>query len=196
MIEMNAIRVLALLGCLVAGPLVAQPELKHAPELLQPGPMRIDVVKDGLYLIRGPFLPCTPNGCRPNGPDDGLYHEPGDVALRVTSQGLILVDDKFANHVPNILELVRTVSDLPIRYVLNTHHHGDHASGNAPLRALGIDVVGHRTSARTFYASSNRASPTSRLRTKPRCSRAASRCSCCISAAATRAATRSFTSRI
>jgi cyclase len=35
------------------------------------------------------------------------------------------------------------VSDLPIRYVLNTHHHGDHASGNAPLRAMGIDVVGH-----------------------------------------------------
>ena len=47
------------------------------------------------------------------------------------------------NHVPNILELVHTVSDLPIRYVLNTRHHGDHASGNAPLRAMGIDVVGH-----------------------------------------------------
>ena len=134
---------LGLFCCLSASPLVAQPELKHAPELLQPGPMRIDVVKDGLYLIRGPFLPCTPNGCRPNGPDDGLYHEPGDVALRVTSQGLSLIDDKFVNHVPNILELVRTVSDLPIRYVLNTHHHGDHASGNEPLRAMGIDVVGH-----------------------------------------------------
>ena len=141
--SMTVAGTLGLFSCLAASPLVAQPELKHAPELLQPGPMRIDVVKDGLYLIRGPFLPCTPNGCRPNGPDDGLYHEPGDVALRVTSQGLILVDDKFANHVPNILELVRTVSDLPIRYVLNTHHHGDHASGNAPLRALGINVVGH-----------------------------------------------------
>lgn len=133
---------LALL-CLVAGPLAAQSGLKHEPEVLQPGPMRIEQIKDGLYLIRGPFLPCTPNGCRPNGPDDGLYHEPGDVALRVTSQGLILVDDKFTNHVPNILELVRTVSDLPIRYVLNTHHHGDHVSGNAPLREMGLNVVGH-----------------------------------------------------
>jgi len=133
---------LALLCCLAAGPLAAQPALKHVPEVLEEGPMRIDRVKDGLYLIRGPFLPCTPNGCRPNGPDDGLYHEAGDVALRVTSRGLILVDDKFANHVPNILELVRTVSDLPIQYVLNTHHHGDHASGNAVLRAMGIDIVG------------------------------------------------------
>jgi glyoxylase-like metal-dependent hydrolase (beta-lactamase superfamily II) len=134
---------LALLCCLAAGPLAAQPALKHVPEVLEAGPMRIDRVKDGLYLIRGPFLPCTPNGCRPNGPDDGLYHEAGDVALRVTSRGLILVDDKFVNHVPDILELVRTVSELPIHYVLNTHHHGDHASGNAPLRAMGIDVVGH-----------------------------------------------------
>lgn len=133
---------LALLCCFATGPLAAQPGLKHVPEVLEAGPMRIDRVKDGLYLIRGPFLPCTPNGCRPNGPDDGLYHEAGDVALRVTSQGLVLVDDKFANHVPNILELVRTVSDLPIRYVLNTHHHGDHASGNAALRAMGIDIVG------------------------------------------------------
>lgn len=129
--------------CLATGSVRAQPTLKQVPEVLQAGPMRIDRVKEGLYLIRGPFLPCTPNGCRPNGPDDGLYHEAGDVALRVTPQGLILIDDKFVNHVPNILELVRTVSDAPIRYVLNTHHHGDHASGNAPLRAMGLDVVGH-----------------------------------------------------
>ena len=134
---------LALLGCLAASAASAQSALKQVSEVLEPGPMRIDRVKEGLYLIRGPFLPCAPNGCRPNGPDDGLYHEAGDVALRVTPQGLILIDDKFVNHVPNILELVRTVSALPIRYVLNTHHHGDHASGNAPLRAMGLDVVGH-----------------------------------------------------
>jgi glyoxylase-like metal-dependent hydrolase (beta-lactamase superfamily II) len=130
--------------CWLAGvPLAAQPDLKHVPEVLTPGPMRIELVKDGLYLIRGPFLPCTPNGCRPNGPDDGLYHEPGDVALRVTRDGLILVDDKFPNHVQNVMALVRTVSDLPIRYVVNSHHHGDHVSGNALLRGMGADIVGH-----------------------------------------------------
>jgi glyoxylase-like metal-dependent hydrolase (beta-lactamase superfamily II) len=134
---------LGVLCYFAAGMLAAQPTLKQVPEVLQAGPMRIDLVKDGLYVIRGPFLPCTPNGCRPNGPDDGLYHEAGDVALRVTSAGLILVDDKFTNHVPNIMDLVRTVSALPVRHVLNTHHHGDHASGNATLRAMGIDVIGH-----------------------------------------------------
>ena len=137
-------RALGLLGYFAAGVLAAQPALKHVPEVLEAGPMRIEQVKGGLYVIRGPFLPCTPNGCRPNGPDDGLYHESGDVALRVTSQGLILVDDKFPNHVQGIMELVRTVSALPVRHVLNTHHHGDHASGNAPLRAMGIDVIAHK----------------------------------------------------
>jgi glyoxylase-like metal-dependent hydrolase (beta-lactamase superfamily II) len=131
------------LGLLAAGALSAQPALEHVPEVLEAGPMRIEQVKEGLYLIRGPFLPCTPNGCRPNGPDDGLYHESGDVALRVTGKGLILVDDKFPNHVQGIMEQVRTVSSLPVRYVLNTHHHADHTSGNAVIRQMGIDVIGH-----------------------------------------------------
>lgn len=106
--------------------------------------MQIEQVRDGLYLIRGPFLPCAPNGCTPGGNEDGLYHESGDVALRVTPEGLILVDDKFPNHVEGILENVRSVTPLPIRYVLNTHHHGDHVSGNVILRQMGIDVIGHR----------------------------------------------------
>lgn len=142
--KLAVVRALGLLCYLAAGALAAQPALKQVPEVLQAGPMRIELVKEGLYVIRGPFLPCAPNGCRPNGSDDGLYHESGDVALRVTSQGLILVDDKFPNHVPGIMEQVRTVSALPVRHVLNTHHHGDHASGNATIRAMGIDVIAHK----------------------------------------------------
>lgn len=122
----------------------AQPPLKHVPEVLEPGPMRIDQVKEGLYVIRGPFLPCAPNGCTPGGNEDGLYHEAGDVALRVTPEGLILVDDKFPNHVEGIMENVHAVSSLPVRYVLNTHHHGDHVSGNVIVRQMGIDVIGHK----------------------------------------------------
>lgn len=120
----------------------AQP-LEHVPEVLEAGPMRIEPVAAGLYVIRGPFLPCTPNGCRPGGPDDGLIHESGDVALRVTPEGLILVDDKFPNHVEDIMRSVRSVSDLPVRYVLNTHHHADHVSGNVIVRQMGIDVIAH-----------------------------------------------------
>jgi len=106
--------------------------------------MRTERVKDGLYVIRGPFLPCGTRGCRPNGPDDGLIHEPGDVALRVTPEGLILIDDKYPENVADILAQVKGVSSMPVKYLLNTHHHGDHASGNVNIRRLGIDIIAHK----------------------------------------------------
>ncbi len=124
--------------------------LRQEVEVLEAGPTRIEQVKDGLYVIRGPFLPCTTRGCRPGGPDDGLIHEPGDVAVRMTPEGLILIDDKYPENVNDVLTLIRGVTSLPVRYVLNSHHHGDHVSGNATLRALGIDVIGHRNIRENF----------------------------------------------
>ncbi|MBL8290816.1 MAG: MBL fold metallo-hydrolase [Bryobacterales bacterium] len=58
----------------------------------------------------------------------------GNVAVYTTNAGLILVDDKFERNVPEILEKVKTISDKPIRYVLNTHQHGDHTGGNAMIK--------------------------------------------------------------
>src|SRR5687767_14778021 len=87
-----------------------QAGLRMTTETLVQGPMRIDKVKDGLYVVRGPFLPCAPRGCTPNGTDDGLIHEAGDVAVRVTLEGVILVDDKFPEHVATVLDLVRTIT--------------------------------------------------------------------------------------
>lgn len=138
------VRVLAALGLVAAAALTQQYPLKQDTEKLARGAVRIDKVKEGLYVIRGPFVPCTTHGCRPNGPDDGLIHEPGDVALRVTPEGLILIDDKYASDVPEVLAKVKSVSSLPIKYLLNTHHHGDHASGNAIIRQMGIDIIAHK----------------------------------------------------
>jgi glyoxylase-like metal-dependent hydrolase (beta-lactamase superfamily II) len=125
-------------------------ELRMRTERLVEGPMRIDKVRDGLYVVRGPFLPCAPRGCTPGVTNDGLIHEAGDVAARVTSEGVILVDNKFPEHVTDVLALVRTVTPLPIVYVLNSHHHGDHASGNVRFRELGINVVAHRNIRENF----------------------------------------------
>ncbi len=127
-----------------------QSPLKQDLEILVRGPARIDKVKDGLYVVRGPFVPCGTRGCRPGGADDGLIHEAGDVAVRVTPAGLILVDDKYPEFVPEVLARVRDVSTLPVKYLLNSHHHGDHASGNAPIREMGIDIIGHRNIRENF----------------------------------------------
>jgi cyclase len=119
--------------------------LRQDLERLVAGPMRTEKVRDGLYVIRGPFVPCSTRGCRPNGSDDGLIHEPGDVAVRVTPAGLIVVDDKYPENVADVLTQVKTISTLPVRYLLNSHHHGDHVSGNANMRdQLGIDIIGHK----------------------------------------------------
>ncbi len=104
-------------------------------------PMQLEKVKDGLFVIRGPFNPCAPNGCGGAYGDDGLLHEAGDVAVRVTSEGLILVDDKFQNNVSEILEHVKSVSALPVKYLLNTHHHTDHAGGDAVIYFPDLKVI-------------------------------------------------------
>ena len=118
--------------------------LRQQTEVLTRGPMRVEKVKDGLYVVRGPFVPCGPRGCSPNAADDGLIHEPGDVAVRVTPAGVILVDDKFTENVADVMTTMKTVTSQPVKYLLNTHHHADHASGNSVIREMGIDIIAHK----------------------------------------------------
>ena len=123
---------------------IGQQTVKQNLEILKEGPIRADKVKEGLFVIRGPFLPCM-TGCRPGQTGDGLIHESGDVAVRVTPAGLIVVDDKFASQAAEVLAQVKMVSPLPIKYLLNSHHHGDHASGNQYMRdTLGMDIIAHK----------------------------------------------------
>ena len=83
--------------------------------------------KNGLYVIPGY--------------DGGVTG--GNVAVRVTNDGVILVDNKFPHSFAMITSEVRKVTALPIRYVLDTHHHGDHAGSNADFMAV-AEVISHR----------------------------------------------------
>ena len=107
-------------------------------------PMRADEVKPGLFVIRGPFDPCAPGGCNGRNVDDGLLHEPGDVAVRVTSEGAIVVDDKFVQNVPDVMANIKRVTSQPIKYLLNSHHHSDHIGGNGAVMDLGIEIIAHK----------------------------------------------------
>jgi cyclase len=68
----------------------------------------------------------------------------GNVAVYTTPEGVILVDDKFDQHVPQILAKVKAITDQPVRYVLNTHHHGDHTGGNQKLLAQNAEILIHK----------------------------------------------------
>lgn len=110
-------------------------------------PMTVEKIKEGLYVIRGPFSVCGPQGCRGPSPKalaDGLLHEAGDVAVRVTPDGVILVDDKFPWQVEELLEKVKSITARPIKYVLNSHYHQDHTGANAAMLEHGFEVIAQR----------------------------------------------------
>jgi glyoxylase-like metal-dependent hydrolase (beta-lactamase superfamily II) len=55
----------------------------------------------------------------------------GNVAVYVTSEGVILVDDKYDQNHDDIVAQVKSVTSQPIKYILSTHYHADHSGGNA-----------------------------------------------------------------
>lgn len=54
----------------------------------------------------------------------------GNIGVSVGDDGIVLVDDQFEPLVPKIEAALKGVSDKPVRFVINTHFHGDHTHGN------------------------------------------------------------------
>jgi cyclase len=67
----------------------------------------------------------------------------GNMAVSIGPDGVLLVDDQFAPLTDRIVAAIRELSDGPIRFVINTHVHGDHTGGNANLAALGATIAAH-----------------------------------------------------
>jgi cyclase len=66
----------------------------------------------------------------------------GNITVQVGNDGVFLVDTQFAPLSEKIVAAIRAISDKPIRYIVNTHHHGDHTGGNENLRLAGSTVSG------------------------------------------------------
>ncbi|HYA18675.1 MAG TPA: MBL fold metallo-hydrolase [Bryobacteraceae bacterium] len=112
----TSLLLLALAVILSAGAWMARTQAPQAPA----APLTIEKVKDNLYAIIG----------------DG-----GNVAVYVTDEGLIVVDDKFERDYAEIMAKIRSVTDKPVRYVLNTHQHGDHTGGNQKMLDAGVEIL-------------------------------------------------------
>jgi glyoxylase-like metal-dependent hydrolase (beta-lactamase superfamily II) len=54
----------------------------------------------------------------------------GNIGVSVGDDGIVIVDDQFAPLAPKIKEALHGITDKPIKFVLNTHYHGDHTGGN------------------------------------------------------------------
>jgi len=67
----------------------------------------------------------------------------GNVGVLVGDDGVVLIDDQFAPMTSRITDAVAELSDQPVRYVFNTHWHGDHTGGNRNFGKLGPVIVAH-----------------------------------------------------
>jgi len=67
----------------------------------------------------------------------------GNIGLVVGERGAFLVDDQYAPLTERIQAAVSEITDRPIRFVLNTHWHGDHTGGNENLADDGALVIAH-----------------------------------------------------
>src|SRR5436190_6352889 len=83
--------------------------------------IEVDKLKDNLYVLRG-------GG--------------GNSAVFITADGVVVVDTKNPGWGQPLLDKIKTVTDKPIRMIINTHTHGDHVSGNVEFPAM-IEVVTH-----------------------------------------------------
>src|SRR3984893_19057829 len=63
-----------------------------------------------------------------------LYGRGGNIGFFVGPDAVLVVDSQFKDIAPGIVEQIKKVSDKPIKFLLNTHHHGDHVGGNANVR--------------------------------------------------------------
>jgi cyclase len=90
-----------------------QDTAKQAPQLM------IHKIQNDLYWIEG----------------DG-----GNVAVYVTGDGVILVDDKYVADYDQIVANVKSVTNQPIKYILSTHHHADHSGGNTKFAST-VEII-------------------------------------------------------
>jgi cyclase len=85
-----------------------------------PPALTIEKTKDDLYTIIG----------------DG-----GNVAVLVTNEGVLLIDDKYEQDHDQIIAKVKSVTSQPIKYVINTHYHADHSGGNGKMVPGGVEII-------------------------------------------------------
>jgi glyoxylase-like metal-dependent hydrolase (beta-lactamase superfamily II) len=87
-------------------------------------PAKLDLVKikEDLYVIHNEIVP-------------------GNSTVLITNDGVLLVDDKFEIDHNGIMEQLKKVTNKPIKYVVNTHHHADHSGGNAKMQDMSAVIV-------------------------------------------------------
>ena len=106
--------VLGVLGLLaLAGPAIAQQDFSKVE-------IKVNKVADGIYMLEG---------------------QGGNMGLSVGEDATFLIDDQFAPLSDKIKAAIATVADKPVKFLMNTHWHGDHVGGNENFGKSGAIII-------------------------------------------------------
>jgi glyoxylase-like metal-dependent hydrolase (beta-lactamase superfamily II) len=72
-----------------------------------------------------------------------LFGSGGNIGLAIGEENAYLIDDQFSPLSDKILAHVKTITNKPVKWVLNTHWHGDHTGGNENLANQGAIIIAH-----------------------------------------------------
>ncbi len=77
----------------------------------------------------------------------GIFTEKGGtIAWMINKGGIVVVDAEFPEQATHLITELEKRSDLPFEWLINTHHHGDHTSGNISFKGIAKKVAAHANS--------------------------------------------------
>lgn len=79
-----------------------------------------------------------------------LYGRGGNVAFFIGPDAVVVVDAEFPDLGPGVVQKIKSVTDKPIRYLIDTHHHIDHAGGNEYFLPLAVIIAHDNVRKRVF----------------------------------------------
>ena len=90
--------------------------------------------------------------------DVGVFTEKGGtIAYFQSKKGFSVVDSQFPEQSTHLITELKKLSEKPIQLLINTHHHGDHTSGNISFKGLVEHVVAHENSLKNQQATAQKA---------------------------------------
>ncbi len=120
--------------------------------------LRIGIATIAATMLAGAAIAQQPAPAAPPPPDfskveikttdlgDHMYMlegQGGNITVAVAGDGIIMVDGEFAPLHDKIKAAISAVSNQPVKYLINTHFHGDHTGGNALFAKDGVAIVAH-----------------------------------------------------
>lgn len=85
-----------------------------------------------------------------------LFGSGGNIGLAIGEENAYLIDDQFSPLSDKIISHVKTITNKPVKWVLNTHWHGDHTGGNENMANQGAIIIAHENVRKRMSTKQNR----------------------------------------